>query len=586
MPKKHLISQLFLPFFLLTLLSTLLLIWYANRTARQLYLHELETNLTSWARLAANLTTDSSRYPNKLDSLALILDQSSNIHFTFIDSEGNVLSNSRHQTDPLENLIDRPEVRDAILGKIGISIRRNQSRGELNMFLALPREESQRRYPIVRVAMPTLQIEKSLTKVFVNVGIGWSVLFLIVVSITLVIARNTTRPLQEMQLIATKFASGELDLRIPAASTIELAELTIALNDMAQQLSNRIHAITRQRNELEAILASMIESVIAIDNQDRILMVNRAAERLLGIAAPEVFHRTLHEVIRVPDLVKFISDLPETNKNLEMDLILNGEAAIIHVRGTSIFDANQRRIGRVIVINDITRLRQLETVRRDFVANVSHELRTPITSIRGSAETLRDGALDDSESAIHFVEMIVRNAERMNTIVEDLLSLARLEQEDIDSKLNFVADSIPQIVESTIEFCRPKAESKHITIIQQGEAPEVRCNHQLLEEAISNLIDNAIKYSEPESIVTIVISADAQEVSIHVVDSGLGIENRHLPRLFERFYRVDPSRSRQEGGTGLGLAIVKHIALAHRGRVSVTSVVGQGSTFGIHIPLG
>jgi len=239
----------------------------------------------------------------------------------------------------------------------------------------------------------------------------------------------------------------------------------------------------------------------------------------------------------------------------------------------------------VIVLDDVSLLRKLETVRRDFVANVSHELRTPITSIKGSAETLADGALKEPEVSKHFVEIILRNADRMNSLIEDLLSLARLEQEGSGKGLTLSEDSPLRIAASAIELNKSMAESKRISIELSGTQSQLKCNPQLLEEAVSNLIDNAIKYSNQDGKVEVKIVADMQEVSILVSDNGIGIENHHLGRLFERFYRVDVSRSRQAGGTGLGLAIVKHIALAHKGRVSVRSQPGVGSSFGIHLPV-
>lgn len=584
MPKKRLIIKLFLPLLVLILVSTLLLVWLANRSAGKLYLQQIETDLTSWANLAAFLGAGLDSATGALDSLAQSLDNISGARFTFIDENGRVLGDSRKASASMENHLERPEVRAALQGSTGIAVRQSPSLGQTMMYHARPRAPADSFDFIVRTALPVSEIQTSLNNVFLQIEFGWAAVFLVAVLLTYFIASRQLRPLKEMQSIAGKFASGDLEDRIPIPDTHELANLSKALNNMAGQLRERMEAIRRERNELEAILASMNEGVVAVDNDDRILLINRTAERLLSANASEVVQRELHEVIRIADLVDFIKELRMSNVEIEREIYLNNRQVVLNARGTSIMGSGEKPIGRVIVLTDVTRIRHLETVRRDFVANVSHELRTPITSIKGSAETLLEGGLDDRGSAVKFTDMILRNADRMNLIVENLLSLARLEQGN-SNQLVYEYASIRNILLDAVTACKEKAESRKITINIEGEIPEVRCNAQLIEEAVINLLDNAIKYSPEGSVIRMVLKADLQEASITVIDSGSGIEAQHLPRLFERFYRVDPHRSRQEGGTGLGLAIVKHIALVHRGRVSVSSIPGKGSSFGIHLPM-
>jgi two-component system, OmpR family, phosphate regulon sensor histidine kinase PhoR len=249
--------------------------------------------------------------------------------------------------------------------------------------------------------------------------------------------------------------------------------------------------------------------------------------------------------------------------------------------------AGQASAGAVVVLNDVTRLKRLEAVRRDFVANVSHELKTPVTSIKGFAETLEDGALDDPETARRFVGIIVGQADRLNSIIADLLSLSTLEQRDGDSRLSLEAADICEVLRVAVEVCEPKAQAKHIAIaVACATCHLSSVNVPLLEQAVVNLIDNAVKYSPEGSAVEVGLTETDDEVVLFVVDHGPGVPREHLPRLFERFYRVDKARSRDLGGTGLGLAIVKHIAQAHGGSVSVDSTVGRGSTFRIHLPKG
>jgi two-component system phosphate regulon sensor histidine kinase PhoR len=237
------------------------------------------------------------------------------------------------------------------------------------------------------------------------------------------------------------------------------------------------------------------------------------------------------------------------------------------------------------VLHDVTELRRLENIRREFVANVSHELKTPVTAIKGFVETLRDGALDDRPQAERFLDIVARHSERLQAIIEDLLSLSRLEQEEKTAELARMETACVDVLQAAVQDCAVKAEARHIAVsVTCDVSLRAHINAPLIEQAVVNLLDNAINYSKAGSTVWIEAAQDGPDIMIHVRDQGVGIPQQHLSRLFERFYRVDKARSREHGGTGLGLAIVKHIALAHNGRISVTSAVGKGSTFTLHLP--
>jgi two-component system, OmpR family, phosphate regulon sensor histidine kinase PhoR len=258
----------------------------------------------------------------------------------------------------------------------------------------------------------------------------------------------------------------------------------------------------------------------------------------------------------------------------------------LRIRGTALRDGHGQGVGAVIVLNDVTRYRHLENLRRDFVANVSHELKTPIASIKGFVETLLDGALQSPDDAQRFLKIIASHAERLNNIIEDLLSLSKIEQSEEAANLPLVEVPLRPVLEAALRGCEPQASARKVSLELRCEEILAHVNPPLMEQAIINLIDNAIKYSEPGGQVVVEAQQNASEVIVAVQDRGCGIATEHLPRLFERFYRVDRARSRKLGGTGLGLAIVKHIVQAHQGRVTVESTPGEGSTFSIHLPLG
>lgn len=396
-----------------------------------------------------------------------------------------------------------------------------------------------------------------------------------------------SRKLERVSDGARRFANGDLDFRLDVPDSEELGGLVEALNEMAAQLNERIHTISRQRREQETVLAGMLEGVIAVDEGATILQVNTSAARLIGTSTEKIMGRSLYEVIRNRDLHQLVARALDEEKPVEGEIILHSgnREKSIQIHCTSLRGVKGADHGALIVLNDITRLRRLERVRRDFVANVSHELKTPLTSIKGYVETLLDGALDQKDEAVAFCSIIARQVDRLQAIIEDLLSLSRIEQE-VERGQIALSDSILRAsLLAAFDTVAAAAAEKNITIqIVCDEEQTAMINPPLFEQVAINLIDNAIKYSDAGK--TIIVRADAGESSwnIRFIDQGCGIDSENLTRIFERFYRVDKARSRKAGGTGLGLAIVKHIVAAHGGDILVESKPGQGSTFTVSIP--
>jgi two-component system phosphate regulon sensor histidine kinase PhoR len=399
-------------------------------------------------------------------------------------------------------------------------------------------------------------------------------------------------PLEEMEKGANRFASGDLDYRLPVWGAEELVSLGETMNRMAARVGERIRTITQEKNEIETVLSSMDEAVLVMDMNERIIRFNQAAACLFDVTPSTAQDRSIQEVIRNTDLQRLVTKTLSTQEPqgspvaVEGDIILyNGSERFLQAHGTILRDLKGEKLGALIVLNDITRLKVLENVRRDFVANVSHELKTPITSIKGFVETLKEGAMNYPEDRIRFLDIIARHADRLNAIIEDLLSLSRIEQDAEREQIVLSDERIKEAIDSAILVCSAKAHEKGIKIdLTCDEGLKAKINLPLLEQAVVNLIDNAIKYSGPEGTIRIEAAKIGQETIIKVCDWGCGIPKEHLPRIFERFYRVDKARSRKLGGTGLGLAIVKHIVHAHGGRITVESAPDKGSTFSICLP--
>jgi two-component system phosphate regulon sensor histidine kinase PhoR len=391
--------------------------------------------------------------------------------------------------------------------------------------------------------------------------------------------------LKRVEEATARFAGGSFEEPVEMPRRKRLRALTEGLNDMAVQLQDRVQALSQLSREQDAILRSMTEGVVTLDSEGRIRRMNEAARALLGISKAYVEGQSLGDIIRFDEIRRFMKEASSSMVPTARTVVLRQDPeTVLDMYGSPLFQDDGSSSGTLIVFRDMTRVHKLENVRRDFVANVSHELRTPVTSIKGFAETLLDGAMYEPESLKRFVGIIGKHAERLHAIFNDLLVLSRLEAGDQDERIDLANHKVADIVREAIEVCAANAAAKSITVTSTiGDDIRVAVNSSLMQQAFVNLIDNAIKYSDPGATVSISTERQGEYIRCMVTDTGPGIEAAHLSRLFERFYRVDQGRSRQMGGTGLGLAIVKHIAQVHGGRVDVQSVLGQGSTFSVYL---
>ncbi len=586
MRPRKMLWQLYPPYLGITALSLIVLaVWSAyalkgfhlDRTAETLRIEAGLIESRAFELLERGDTAS-------MDSLCKLYGRMSNTRFTLVLQSGRVVGDSDEDPALMNNHADRSEVAAALAGGVGRSLRFSHTLSRDMMYLAIPVKRGGSVPLVIRTAMPVLAINELLHGLYWKMALGALVVLVLMFGINLWLFRHISRPLEELRQGAEMFARGELEHHLPVARSREVGELAEAMNRMSAMLSERIATVTMQRNELEGLLAAMNEGVIVVDRDERVVRINRAAGALFGVRPEDVQGRSIQEVIRNSDLQRFVSSLLVQDAPAEAEVeIHTGETRYLRASGTFLHEQGQRAM--LIVLNDVTRLRQLENIRREFVSNVSHELKTPITSIKGFVETLIGGAKNDPADLDRFLAIILKHADRLNSIIEDILDLSRIEQEGERREVQLERRRLRAVLGAAVQACRLKAEARRVTVdMDCPEGLDARLNDHLLEMAVANLLDNAIKYSPEGGRVELAASEDSSGVTIRVSDHGPGIEKQHLSRLFERFYRVDKARSRTLGGTGLGLSIVKHIAQVHQGGVDVESTPGRGSTFCIRLP--
>jgi two-component system phosphate regulon sensor histidine kinase PhoR len=587
MAKKRLLWQLYPSYLVITILALILVGWYASHSLRSFYYEEVAQDLKSRTQLIGQevLVALGRGDFNEVDRLCKTLGGTAGMRLTVILPDGRVVGDSDQHPAQMENHGDRPEFIEAMEGKTGRSVRFSATLGKNMMYVAVALKQEDTTKAVIRGSLPVTAVDKALADIRAKIAWAGAIVVVLAAAITWIVSRKITQPIEQMRQAARAFASGALTRRIPEPDSAELAELARALNESAVHLQQTIKTVTNQKNQLEAILSSMAEGVIAVDSDEHVVSVNKTAARILGIDASFVSGRSIEEVVRNFDIQRFLKQTLTSAAPIEADVSISEPPVALHLRGTRL-NVQEANSGAVVVLSDMTKLQRLENIRRDFVANVSHELRTPITSIKGFVETLLDGAINEPEQAQRFLKIIAGHTDRLMAIIDDLLSLSRLEEDGQTRMIAMESLKVRPVLESAIELSGPKAGDKKIKIeLDCDNETEILMNPTLLEQAVLNLVDNAIKYSPAESTIQITAGKSEKEVMISVKDFGCGIEKPHLERIFERFYVVDKARSRKLGGTGLGLSIVKHIAQLHSGSVTVESVPGQGSTFTIHLPI-
>jgi two-component system phosphate regulon sensor histidine kinase PhoR len=589
---KRLLWQLYPWFLLITLASLAAVGFYAKSIIEGLYYDRERQSLAAVAKaledqVAQGLTAKDYA---ALADLCHRIRMQGGMRLTVILPSGHVVADSDESPKAMGEHDDREEIRQALSSAdgLGSALRYSYTLKHDMLYVAARVQKQGRVLGTVRAATAVFVLDRDLAALEAHFGLAGLAVALVAAAVSLWVSRRISRPMEEIRRGAEQLARGDLRHKLPIPASAEAAAVAEAMNEMAAQLDARIHDVIRQRNERDAILSSMVEGVVAIDEGERVIRVNQAGAALLGVDPEKVQGRMLQEVVRNGELQRLAADVLGCQRPASAELSLltrDGQQRQLHAQGTVLGGPQERPQGALLVLHDITQLRRLEGVRRDFVANVSHELRTPVTSIKGFVETLLDGAMHQPADNERFLRIIAAQTNRLQSIIDDLLALSRLEQDAEKEAIATTSAPVRKVLEAAAGICRLKADAKRIPLeIDCQEGLAARINAALLEQAVLNLIDNAVKYSPAGQPVRIAAALAEGELVISVEDHGCGIAREHLPRIFERFYRVDRARSRELGGTGLGLSIVKHIAQAHGGYAAVRSTVGEGSLFSIHLP--
>ncbi|MEW6675625.1 MAG: two-component system histidine kinase PnpS [Nitrospirota bacterium] len=589
--KRVLFRRILITYLIIASFLFIVLELYLSSIIKDNYILKLRESLIIQARLIADQIPSSFTY--NPDDFCKRFKNKTGARVTIIDSSGRVLGDSDEPSEKMENHSNRPEIKDASISDVGSSIRFSNTIKKDLFYLAIAiNQDSNKRF--IRLSMPLHDVEIAMNKIRIRILFASLTALFIAFLIGLFQTGRITKSVEEITAFSKEVAAGNFKRRLFMKGNDEIGELGKNISDMAQELQMRLRQSEEEKHKIEAILRNMSDGLILIDIKGKILLCNEAVKNFFGIKW-NIEGEILIEILRNAELMEIINKVVETEMTLshEIEVTHPRELSLI-VTATPFYYEKERISGIVLTFHDITRLKQLEEIRRDFVANVSHEIKTPITAIKGFAETLLDGAIDDRGNAYKFLETIKHHSERLNLLVSDLLTLSRIELGDI--KIEKTAVKLDDVIDSVFTTLRDKARSKGLYLKKEipPDLPEIMADRNRLVQILLNLVDNGIKFTEEGGVTIKVKSSTPNQVrgkvqkegvgnfiEISVEDTGIGIPKKHISRLGERFYRVDRARSRELGGTGLGLAIVKHLVKAHGWDIKIESTEGKGTKVSI-----
>jgi len=573
--KKSIFSKVFGGYILLIVLLSVCILAFSFRTIRD---HYITTATESLKNLGITLSTTIKPYLEEerfkeLDDLAKELGGQVNTRITIIDPTGVVIADSEKDPAAMENHQNRPEVSQALKGQVGNFLRYSTTVKEDMLYVALPIDKDGRTLGVLRISLFLKDINSLLNNVKTN--IVHSVFLIVVVSLlgALIFFLFLTKPINELSVAFRRVASGDFGVKVFLKGRDEVKELADTFNVMTDKMKTLFAELSRQKESLNNIVSSVQEGLVVLDKEEKVKLSNPSFKKI--VKNDSVEERFYWEIIREAKFGELVKKVREKEKNLTGEVSLDGR---VYLCSATFMKAQEEM---VIILHDITTIKNIEKIKKDFVVNVSHELRTPLTAIKGFAETLEE---EIDEKGRQYVEVIKRNTDRLINIIQDLLLLAEVEEKGATFSLEKV--DAKTLAENVIRIFKQKVKEKNLNLnlVVEDGLPQIRADAFKLEQLFINLIDNSIKYTETGDI-TVSIKKNEEDITIEVKDTGIGIPREHLSRVFERFYVVDKSRSKKLGGTGLGLSIVKHIVLLHNGKIHVESAPGMGTKFVISLPI-
>lgn len=573
--KRSIFLKVFGGYLLIILVLTVLIFILSNSAIRNFHLDILAQNLEnlgSSLRFKVLSYFEGFRF-EEMDSFVKEFGKEINTRITVVDKEGVVLADSDENPKTMVNHKFRPEIAKALAGEVGRSIRFSNTVKEDMLYVGLPLEREEQIAGVLRVSLYLKNINILLIRLRNNI---WSIVLLVTLLALIgafIFTYSLSRPIKELTLASRRIAAGDFDAKVFLKNRDELKELAQSFNFMSEEIKNLFDKLSQRKEELGSILSSIEEGLLALDKDGKILLSNESFNRIFQRESVE--GQYYWEAVRKPEFNELVKRVQKDKKNYSEELNLDGRSYLC----SAAFLPSGEEI--VITLHDLTEIRNLERIKKDFVINISHELRTPLTAIKGYVETLEEGV---DEKAKEYLEIIKRHTDRLILIVKDLLLLSELEEKEVKMETEKV--DIKSLIENILIIFEQQLKEKKLKVELKilNKVPNIQGDPFSLEQMFINIIDNAVKYTEKGKI-EISLKKEDKNLSVEIEDTGGGIPEDHIPRVFERFYVVDKSRSRSLGGTGLGLSIVKHIVQQHSGEVRVESTLGKGTKFTVLLPL-
>jgi two-component system, OmpR family, phosphate regulon sensor histidine kinase PhoR len=581
--KRHIFYRTFGTYLVIIALSFLVLNLFVRDEIRKIMTGQIEEQLMTQAQLIdLNSPQNISRQLKKITQI-------SGARVTLIDVSGKVFADSEKEVAGLENHLNRPEIQEARVRGSGKSIRFSKTIGVDMLYVAVPINDGATIKGYVRLARSLSAVNSAIEKIYQSFFQAMFIVALCSLIIAIIFSYRLTAPIKAMERFTERLReeAGAPEGAILIKTSDETKKLADNINYLVEELNNQLKLANEEKAKLVTAFASMTEGILILDAGDRIEAVNASLDNMLASQYGDIKGKTLMEAFRNVELQKAFLQFKKARQPVSGEITLGSMEPVILNVSISAIEGNIGNEKNMVVFHDITRLKKLERVRADFVANVTHEIRTPLTAILGYLETIKDGAIENREEARQFIEIIIKHAKRLNRLVEDLLTISKIELGEVNFSFDHV--SLRDVLAGVISLIEPKAAVKSIKIDNRvtDKLPAVMADKDRLIQVFVNILDNAVKFTQEGGKITIEAAAEntKEDICVSVTDTGIGIPESEVARLGERFYRVDKTRSRDLGGTGLGLSIVKHLMTAHGGRLEIASRLGSGTKVSLYFPL-